>query len=132
MLIVETYIDFVKGKGLGLFANENINKGDKYWVRNEEFDKIIPNSILIDFNPMIQKYIKKYGVLEKSNNWYMSIDNSMFTNHSDNPNTDDYFDELGVLQYSFAVIAIKEGEEILCDYRKICRYCSEKLFFNPI
>jgi hypothetical protein len=41
MLVVETYLNESKGKGVGIFAKKPILKGDIWWVRNENFDKLI-------------------------------------------------------------------------------------------
>jgi hypothetical protein len=40
MLLIETYLARSPGKGIGLFVKEKISIGTKYWIRDENFDKI--------------------------------------------------------------------------------------------
>jgi SET domain-containing protein len=132
VLIVETYLNIVPGKGIGLFANEEIPAGATYWVRNEEFDRIYnPN----DFNclkKIAANYIAHYGFLEVSGNWYLCSDNARFSNHSENSNSKSIFDNNGIVLYCVATINIGIGQEILCDYKEICLTCKNGVTFNQI
>lgn len=132
MLIVETYIDFSEGKGIGLFSNVKIEKGSIYWVRNEIFDKIISQANLDSLNPLASDYIKTFGVLETFENWYLCCDNARFTNHSKNPNTLNHFDKNGLMQYCTVLKNIEVGEEILCDYTKTCLTCINGVNFKEV
>jgi len=132
MLLVETYIEISEGIGIGLYAKNRILKGTKYWVRNEIFDKIISPSQLLRLNKLAINYIKKYGFLEVSGNWYLPGDNDRFTNHSKSSNTLNHFDNGGLLQYATVTKDIEIGEEILCDYSEICLTCKNGVFFEPM
>jgi len=130
LLIIKTYIDYSPEKGFGLFAKENIPKGTRYWVRNEFFDKVISSLELSFFDDIAIDFIKKYGFLEKSGNWYLCSDNARFSNHSENSNSENYFNSDGLVQYTYSKTRILAGEEILCNYRDICEECREKLKFK--
>lgn len=130
MLNVETYLDFSPGKGIGLYSSEFIPKGAVYWVRNEIFDKIISKQEVDELDPLASLYVKKYGFLEKSGNWYLCGDNSRFSNHSRNSNTQNIFNSEGLLTHSIALNDIQIGEEILIDYTEICLACIDNLDFE--
>ena len=129
MLLIDTYVGLSPGKGLGLFANQFVPIGSIYWVRNETFDKVIMPEELPFLNNLALEYIKKYGCLEINNNWYLCGDNARFSNHSDLPNTENKFNEQGLLIYHLANRDIQIGEEIVCDYREICQTCKDNLPF---
>ena len=130
MLIVETYLNVSPGKGIGLFAKCDLIKGQKYWIRNEVFDKIIPASLLESFDKVAYNYVVEHGFLEKSGNWYLCCDNASFTNHSSNPNSENHFDSQGLILFITASSYIYAGEEILCDYTDTCLTCQEGVNFE--
>lgn len=132
MLIVHTYIDFSKGKGLGLFAKVKIEKGSIYWIRNEIFDKVFIQEHVDSLNKLASDHIKIYGVLEVSENWYLCSDNAKYTNHSKTPNTQNHFNKDGIVEYCTALNDIEVGEEILCDYTKSCLTCINGVPFNEV
>ena len=84
MLLYETEVkpSLNKDLGLGLFTLVKIRKGAKYWVRNEDFDKIISFQQLNSLMQIAKDYIEKYGFQETARNWYLCGDNARFTNHS--------------------------------------------------
>jgi uncharacterized protein len=129
MLLVKTFIQSSPNKGIGLFTLELISKGTKYWVRNEIFDRVFSENDLQLFSEINVNYIKRYGFLEISGNWYLCGDNARFTNHSNNSNSKNYFDEGGLILYTIAEKEILPGEEILCDYREICQECKKQMNF---
>lgn len=122
MLLYETEVkkSDVEGLGLGLFTKVKIKKGAKYWIRNEDFDKVISIQQLNSLMTIAKDYIEKYGFQETAKNWYLCGDNARFTNHAEEPNTEQFFDDQGRLQYAFALKDIEEGEEIFCNYTKLC------------
>ncbi len=132
MLLLETFIDLSPGKGIGLFAKENISKGTKYWIRNEIFDNVFTPLQITSLEKITIDYIKKHGFLEVSGNWYLCGDNARFSNHSNDPNSRNIYDENNLVQYTIAVRDIKTGEEISCDYQEICWDCKEGLNFKNI
>ena len=132
MLLVETYIDNSAGKGMGLFAKQYISKGEKYWMRNELFDKVITEIYLSYLPNLAVQFIKKYGFMEITTDWYLCGDNAKYSNHSDLSNTNYHFDKDGLIEFYTALKDIAIGEEIFCDYRKICSTCAKGIDFLPI
>ncbi len=130
MLLVQTYVDFSPNKGIGLFAKENILEGTKYWIRNEIFDNVISPQQLVLLEEIAVSYIKEHGFLEITGNWYLCCDNARFSNHSENPNSKDYFDSKGLVEFTLASKDILTGEEILCNYKEICLECKNNLNFK--
>lgn len=120
MLLVETYLDLSPGKGIGLFAKELIVKGAMYWVRNESFDRVFTQDLILTFEKNVIEFIMKYGFKEVSGNWYLCNDHARFTNHSTTPNSKSVYDKYGIVEYNITCNEIKPGEEIFCDYTEIC------------
>jgi SET domain-containing protein len=129
MLLVETFLAVSPGKGVGLYAKSLIPMGMKYWERNEVYDKIISPAEMETLPELAAKYIKTYGFLEPNGNWYLCRDNARFSNHSDNANSSNLFDEDGAVLAHIATRDIKEGEEISCDYTELCQTCKEGITF---
>jgi|APLak6261682215_1056145.scaffolds.fasta_scaffold02099_4 hypothetical protein len=130
MLVVETYLSESRGKGIGIFAKYDIPKDSIWWIRNENFDKVITPGELHSYDELAKQFIKEYGFLEATGNWHLCIDNARFSNHSDLPNTFNNWNESGELVSCIAIKDIKAGEEILCDYKEICITCKENLGFE--
>lgn len=66
MLIINTYLHISKERVVGLYANEPLYRGAKYWIRNENFDSVFTPYELDLFNKITIEYIKSYGFLEKT------------------------------------------------------------------
>lgn len=132
MLLVQTYIDCTSHKGVGLFAHQFIPVGTKYWVRDENFDRLFTAEEKAILKLIASQYIEKYGFLEASGNWYLCNDNARFSNHSTAPNSKCHFDENGIVQYYTATKDIQEREEILLDYREVCQTCKDGVDFIPL
>jgi hypothetical protein len=132
MLLVETYVAPVEGKGIGLFAKALIARGTTYWRRNEAFDRLFTPEMVAAFPANIIDYVQKYGFQESSGNWYLCSDNARFTNHSLDPNFINHFDESGLVDYCFTDRDIAADEEILCNYFDTCRSCANGLPFEEI
>lgn len=132
MLTVETYVDCTLTKGVGLFAKKFIAKGSKYWIRNEIFDSVFSPREFELLDTLAADYIKKYGFLETSGNWYLCNDNARFSNHSFNSNSKNHFDKNGIVQYCTASRDIEIGEEIMCNYTEICQTCIDGIDFESL
>ncbi|MBS1526683.1 MAG: SET domain-containing protein [Bacteroidetes bacterium] len=130
MLIVETYIGPVSGKGIGLFAGQFIPKGSVYWIRDLNFDREFSPDELEALQEPGRTYIQKHGFLQSDGKWYLCGDNARFSNHSDQPNSINQFDDHQRIIKCVAAIDICEGEEITCDYRDTCRTCANGLPFD--
>lgn len=130
MLVVETYLSMVEGKGIGLFTESFIPRGAAYWVRDTTFDKLIPTEEFKGYTDMAKAFIRNYGFQEQSGMWYLCIDNARFVNHDANPNTFNHFTENGELLKCTAIKDIHADEEILCDYHKTCITCELEIGFK--
>lgn len=130
MLIVDTYLSVVEGKGVGLFAKDYIPKDSAYWIRNIAFDKSIPWMELDTYPHRAKAFVCNYGFQEPSGNWYLCIDNARFVNHDAQPNTMNHFNEQGEMTECTATVDIHPGEEILCDYRETCQTCMKDIGFE--
>ena len=129
MLLIETEVKNSATQGLGLFALHWVAKGQKYWVRNEEFDRVFTPQGMNAMNELTTGYIKRYGFLEANGNWYLCGDNAKFSNHSKSPNSRSHYDDSGLVKFNTALTDIQAGEEILCDYTEICKTCIDGVDF---
>lgn len=112
MLIVDTYIKETLNKGIGLFSNQKILKGEKIWMHDNFLVKPF-NKNDIPNNEYVKKFIEKYAWTNDNETYYLSLDNERFINHSSkNPNIE-FDDECG-----HALVDINSDEELLCDYTK--------------
>ncbi|QHS56540.1 SET domain-containing protein [Mucilaginibacter sp. 14171R-50] len=132
MLLVETYIAPVEGKGMALFAKVPISKGTVYWRRDESFDRLFTPETLGRLPLNVISYIQIHGFQEVTGNWYLCGDNARFTNHSLDPNFINHYDEAGLVDYCFTDRDIAAGEEIVCDYYDTCQSCASGLPFEEV
>lgn len=94
--------------GRGLFANDDIKKGEILWTEDSDVKKIT----LEEFSKLTGKEKEEwhhYGYCADGLVW-MEFDDSRYWNHSFNPNTKD--DDMTCI----ASRDIKKGEEITWDY----------------
>lgn len=116
MLTVKTFLSPSKISGIGLFADEDIKKGDIIWkylpliditYTKENWDEL--KSILTEESfSNVQRYSYKENGM-----YILCTDNAQFMNHSsDKMNVTNSKD----LMHMYAIHPIKKGEEILCDY----------------
>ena len=122
MLIVKTKVKESRIHGRGLFADQNIRKGQIISKYNPMIDRKIPQKKLSKLPSFIQKFVKYYSYLNKRNEFVLSLDDSRYINHSDRPNTCDiltFWDRLfGREGVAIANKDIKKGEEITSRYLK--------------
>lgn len=117
MMKVKTYIDAIKGKGIGVFASEFIPKGTIWWEWDSTLDVLITADKFETYDELTRKFIWKYAVTDKFGNLYLCSDYGRYNNHSDNANTEgiDYKD--GVAMRAITTRDIQQGEEMTYDYR---------------
>jgi SET domain-containing protein len=116
MLLIKTKIDKSLIAGIGLFADQDIQKNSIVW-------KMYPLSVfkinVDDYHKLSkveQDFIdnKDYYWLDKNNNYMIPIDDSRFINHSINPNIIDLDDNTCISSRD-----IKNGEELTIDYKTL-------------
>lgn len=120
MFIVKTKVKESKIHGKGLFADQDIKKGQIIWKYNPLIDRRIPQKKLLQLPSFVQKFIKYYSYLNDWGEFVLCGDGARYINHSDNPNTEDkmtfwnkLFRREGI---SIASRNIKKGEEITSKY----------------
>ena len=110
MLLIDTYLDKSKINGVGVFAKENVKKGEKIKeVRPEfeiEFDKENLPRMPLALARMVDNYA--YEREKGSKIVVLGIDNEKYLNHSDDPSVDDD---------GIALKDINIGDEITINYR---------------
>lgn len=120
MLIVKTKVKESGIHGRGLFADQNIKKGQNIWRYNRLIDRKIPQKKLLQLPSLVQKFVKYYSYLNDRNEFVLCGDGARYINDSENPNTLDkvtFWDKLlGSEGISMASKDIKKGEEITSKY----------------
>ena len=112
MLVVKTKLKQIKGKGIGLIADQKIKKGQTVWVYDPIIDIKIPKK---DIPTKAMEFFETYGVDTGKKYLFLNTDNARFINHSKNPNTKN----LGHFKDNIAIRDIKPNEEITIDYNTI-------------
>lgn len=126
MLLVKTAVKGSTIAGLGLFADQDIKKGDIIWKYTEETCSVFTQEqfqvLLNSFHKTEQKLIKYYLTYaypqKVLNGVVLCLDNGRFVNHSDEPNLAGPTDLPREIswQYSVALRDIKKGEELTENY----------------
>lgn len=108
--------------GIGLFAEEDIKKGEIIY-KSTQINRILVNKNIVEkeFPKDLSLFFKRYSYLVKQE-YVMDYDETRFTNHSDDPNTTD-----SNIDLTIAIKDIKKGEEITTDYRIFDESWEEKL-----
>jgi hypothetical protein len=104
MIKVKTIIKVSLGKGVGLFVNQKIIKGQLIYDE-ESYKEICHKNNLLTLNQEEIDYYKRYCWRE-GDYIYCNTDNTMYINHSFEPNVVD----------GYAVRDINFGEELTEDY----------------
>ena len=118
MLVIKSYIEKSDIEGLGCFSAQKIEKGDIIWFLDPSIDQVFTED---DFKDLLRSQEEEHSsrfkkwAYKRGNNYILCADNAKFFNHSENPNCDDDND-----LYTLASRDIEIGEEITCDYKKIC------------
>ena len=111
MLVVKTKLKEIKGKGIGLIADQEVKKGQVTWKFNPIIDIKVNKK---DIPEEAKDFFKTYAVDDGGDYLLLNTDNTRFTNHSDNPNT-----KTAGKNKNVAVRDIHVGEEITIDYNEI-------------
>lgn len=118
MLLIKTKLKPSSIEGIGLFANENINKGQVVWKGNGHlsfvtFNEIEWENLKNKLSLESFKQIKKYTYKDKRDGkYYHCLDDTRFINHSEMPNIAE--SQAGD---DVAIKKIAKGDEIVIDYR---------------
>ncbi len=110
MLTVKTYIAQSAIHGTGLFAGQDLAKGETIWTYQAGFDLLYTPAQVAALPPLVQEFLDTYGFSFRGH-VCLSADNDRFTNHSDQPNVFPGSGETWV-----AGRAIGKGEELTTNY----------------
>ena len=109
MILIDTYLDKSKIQGVGVFAKENVKKGEKIKEVRPEFEIEFNSDNLPKMPLALAKFIDTHSYERElgSKILVMGIDNEKYLNHSDDPSVDDE---------GYALKDIKIGDEITINY----------------
>jgi len=111
MLLVNASAGSSNIHGIGLIAREFIPQGTKIWELNPDFDLMLDKEFLHSLPAPAQQCIRYYAYFDLGLQKYiLSSDDDRFTNHSEEPNTED------VDGATYAKCDIFPGEEITANY----------------
>jgi SET domain-containing protein len=111
MLIIRTEVKPSAIHGLGLFTLDYLSKDQIYWEPNPIIDRVLDKRLMALLPRLTREYMYHYSWQDKNGDFYISLDNDKFMNHSDTPNT-----YSGHPKFCFANRDIDAGEELTCDY----------------
>lgn len=114
--------DTLDGRGKGIFAVNDISKGTLIWSMNDNVQCFENEKELQEKLNSFDKYDDKRDFVVHLYPWkgkvYKILDGQDFVNHSDEPNCGSFSSENDQINDNlFAIRDIKEGEELLEDYR---------------
>ena len=110
MFLIDTYLDKSKIQGVGVFAKENIKKGQLIKEVRPDFEIEFNKDNLPKMPLALAKFINTHAYERElgSKILVMGIDNEKYLNHSKNPSVNDN---------GIALKDIKIGDEITVDYK---------------
>ena len=124
MLCVKTMVKDSEIAGVGLFAAQDIKKGDVVWQFTPEtcatFTEIQINELTKSYHKQdihIILYFLTYCYYQKNlNSLIYCLDNGRYVNHADKPNLGSPLEKPDGWKYSMALRDIKNGEELTENY----------------
>ncbi len=130
MLCIKTTVkeSTIPGAGLGLFADQDIKKGEVTWRYAPDFDQVISEGRLATLSPEARVQCLKYAYLDTvTNELILCADNERFINHSDTPNVLQIATEEHPEGIEIAGRDISAGEELFCNYYEFDKNAEMKL-----
>jgi uncharacterized protein len=123
MMLVKNYVAPSGIQGVGVFAGERIAKGTRIYEFVEGVDIVMTREQAAAYGAEFARFMRIFAYVDPTDRtMVISIDNSRFMNHANQPNTD--WDE----HFGWATRDIEKGEEITCDYYT---FCFEPPFASP-
>jgi uncharacterized protein len=113
MLLVKTKIGTSPINGIGLFADQFIEKGTLVWKYMPGFDLLISKEEIERLSEPAREQTNNYAYFDTGHSKYMLCsDDARFFNHSNTPNCDESQNDITV-----AMRDINKGEELVVNYR---------------
>jgi SET domain-containing protein len=119
MILSKTKIEKSEIHGLGLFADEYIQKGNKVWEFQKGFDLVITKEEFETLSEAAKEQFLNYAYVDKITKKYvLCSDDSRFFNHADIPNVSCYKPEAAHDEalVCYASKDIEIGEELTNNY----------------
>ncbi len=120
MFTVATYLDRSALHGIGVFAGQDIARGQIVWQFNPLLDLAYSYDEWLALqaadSPHSFTHIRRYSYKE-GDRFYLCLDNAQFMNHSSEGHNVENNRELNTM---VARTAITRGEELLCNYFEYC------------
>ena len=111
MMTVKNYVAPSDIQGVGVFAGEDIARGTRIYEFVEGIDIVMTRDEAASYGPEFARFMRIFAYVEPADKtMVISVDNSRFMNHAEDPNT--VWDE----NFGWATRDIHCGEEITCDY----------------
>jgi SET domain-containing protein len=111
MMLVKNYVAPSRIHGVGVFASERIAEGTRIYEFVEGVDIVMTREQAAAYGAEFARFMRIFAYVDPvDRTMVISVDNSRFMNHADQPNTD--WDE----HFGWATRDIEKGEEITCDY----------------
>jgi SET domain-containing protein len=111
MLVIKNHLGLSNIHGVGVFAGEDIKKGQIIW-KKQGFDQIIDIKQLEALDLEARNYIEELAYRINETQIILPCDNTRFINHDDDPNIDNSISD----DYSLAARDIKKDQELYCNY----------------
>jgi SET domain-containing protein len=113
MLLIKTRLDKSPIAGIGLFADESIQKGTKLWQYEPSLDLLLSREEVGKLSKSARTQFHNYAYLDKERGKYLLCgDDARFWNNADVPNCD----ELTGNDSTYAAQDINKGEELTIRY----------------
>lgn len=113
MFHVKIKLGISKINGIGLFADQDINKNELVYSFNDKLDLILSEEDFLKLSLDERNTISNYGYLDKNAKlWHLAFDDIRFCNHSLDGNINLTDSQL------LANRLIKKGEEITQNYEE--------------
>jgi SET domain-containing protein len=117
MLLVKTRIGPSSIHGIGLFADEDIARGNVVWDFMPPFDLMVSAEEVASLPEAARTQVLKYSYYDEDEGKYVLCgDDARHFNHSETPNTGNGCEEDGTENATIALRDIRVGEEITCNY----------------
>lgn len=112
-MCVKTVIKSSPIHGIGLFADEDIMKGQVVWRFDPIVDLVLTDEQLATLDANCRDRILWYGFRTADGRLVLPSDDNRFINYSPDPNVTDVAD---IESPSVAARDIRSGEELTCNY----------------
>jgi hypothetical protein len=111
MMIVQNFVAASPIHGVGLYCGEDLEAGRVVYVFDPAVDIRMDRQQIQAKGPMFARFMRIFAYEDLDHgHLYISVDNSKFMNHSENPNT------LWDREKGWTCRPIAKGEELTCDY----------------